>query len=691
MATSAGAFAGLDTTHPSRNFAFQDFVQRTIPNVTVDKLKQAIDQLNLHHRQTIGPPLKKHGRKAELVASLQDAIRAFRRLNHADQYRQFRASWESIVAPWTARSTPTFAKTVPTATSYGASSSTAGQGAYGSYLNGAPSAYGSGHYGGAAAATAVAPRYTIPQAVTSYNLISWKSTPGWKAIKALSDIYLLPAIEDGHNAERRNKIIALIMNQVDLDAINAPVPPGQPKKEIRLFCTSSDYYPTCIAAGQAAPLEFPYNSEITVDSRVVTYRKGLKGRANTAAPVALDGPTHPIKKYNMAQSNISMTHVGPSLNKKTKEPKKFFFQICLTEITPFAEMQRKIINGRKKTKAEILAGMKASAAEDDIQLGSTKVSLKDPISYTRILNPARSDFCSHVQCFDVAQWVSVNETTPQYQCPTCERELQMNQIFIDGYFESILAACPDFVDEVIIEPDGEWHTEDNKYASPGWRSQQAEAAASKANTPVEEKPRSSLQNGSSSAGSSTDAQKETHTAGDTRANASRMQEVVALDDSDDDDEPPLKHITKPAVRRILSGDSDERGSVDRLVEDALGQHSANASRSSESGPGSALAAAAEPVIDLTLTDDEEELAGPVLPSWAADIPALAKADKRERSMSSMMEAEDRVALRRRLASNGLSEHNPYEPGFRSNATSPIPPISVPPAAGPWFIQPEGQT
>lgn len=37
-------------------------------------------------------------------------------------------------------------------------------------------------------------------------------------------------------------------------------------------------------------------------------------------------------------------------------PQKFFFQICLTEITPFAEMQRKIINGRKKTKAEILAG-----------------------------------------------------------------------------------------------------------------------------------------------------------------------------------------------------------------------------------------------------------------------------------------------------------------------------------------------
>jgi E3 SUMO-protein ligase PIAS1 len=218
------------------------------------------------------------------------------------------------------------------------------------------------------------------------------------------------------------------------------------------------------------------------------------------------------------------------------------------------------------------------------------------------------------------------------------------------------------VDEVIIEPDGEWHTEDNKYASPGWRSQQSEAvAASKANTPAEEKPRPNFSNGSSSAGNSTHAQKEPQAVEDARNSSNRMQEVVALDDSDDDDEPPLKHITRPAVRRVISANTNESGSVDRLLDDALEARSANASRSSDSGPSSgppaAAAAAAEPVIDLTLTDDEEELAGPVLPSWAADIPALAKADKRERSMSSMMEAEDRVALRRRLASNGLAESN----------------------------------
>jgi hypothetical protein len=46
---------------------FQDFVQKTVPHVTVEKLKLVIDHLNLNHRQTIGAPLKKQARKAELV------------------------------------------------------------------------------------------------------------------------------------------------------------------------------------------------------------------------------------------------------------------------------------------------------------------------------------------------------------------------------------------------------------------------------------------------------------------------------------------------------------------------------------------------------------------------------------------------------------------------------------------------
>ncbi|KAJ9099777.1 hypothetical protein QFC21_003775 [Naganishia friedmannii] len=669
MAVSNPAFAGLDAALQLTLHAMpcQDFVTNTIPYVTMDKLRQVIDVLNMQHRSTVGGAIKKAGKKADLVASVQDAVRAFKRQGNAEGYRKLKASWEAIINPWSARPTPTFAKTAPTpgATLYPPPA------VYGSYLGAGNYNYGGAYgtvpgSGPSHASGSTAPSYMNggrPSAATTFPLVAWKTTPGWKAIKALSDTYLLPAIEDGHASERRNKMATLILSQADIDAVNAaPTEPGQPKKEIRLFCTSSDYYPTAIAAGDSVPLEFPYNSEITVDSKVVQFRKGLKGRANTAAPVPLDSPMH--------------------------------------QVTPFADMQRKIINGRRKTKAEVLAGMKASAAEDDIQLGSTKVSLKDPISYTRINNPARADFCSHVQCFDVAQWISVNETTPQYQCPTCEREIQLNQIFTDGYFQTILAMCPDSVDEVIIEPDGEWHTEDQKYASPGWRQAQksesmaATAGASKANTPLDEKPQFDLDDESTTNGTTSNKAGKSAENGRTGGSA-RMQEVVALDDSSDDE--PIRRIAPRTIYSAPSSESrarEETSSVDRLLDTALYSRSADsAGQSDGTTAAKTTTRASEPVIDLTSTDDEDDedddYSRPSLPAWAADIPALARSDKRERSMSSLLEADDRHSMRRRLVEDTRNSSSAYEPSFRSSASPATPSVPAPlTSAVPAVVDPE---
>ena len=40
---------------------------------------------------------------------------------------------------------------------------------------------------------------------------------------------------------------------------------------------------------------------------------------------------------------------------------------------------------------------------------------------------------------------------------------------IARFFAVILATCPDSVDEVLLESNGDWHTEDGKYASPSWK------------------------------------------------------------------------------------------------------------------------------------------------------------------------------------------------------------------------------
>lgn len=47
-----------------------------------------------------------------------------------------------------------------------------------------------------------------------------------------------------------------------------------------------------------------------------------------------------------------------------------------------------------------------------------------------------------------------------------------------SFFQSILTACPEDVEEVIVEADGEWHTEDSKYGSASWMANRPKEAPS---------------------------------------------------------------------------------------------------------------------------------------------------------------------------------------------------------------------
>ena len=87
----------------------------------------------------------------------------------------------------------------------------------------------------------------------------------------------------------------------------------------------------------------------------------------------------------------------------------------------------------------------------------------------RISRPVRSTQCSHVQCFDATWWIESNAQHPQFICPLCNKALNFDNLIVDGYFQSILDAVPESVEEVVVESDYEWHTEDDKYASEGWR------------------------------------------------------------------------------------------------------------------------------------------------------------------------------------------------------------------------------
>ena len=98
------------------------------------------------------------------------------------------------------------------------------------------------------------------------------------------------------------------------------------------------------------------------------------------------------------------------------------------------------------------------ANDPDIEVGSSVMSLKDPISTQRINTPCRSTVCTHNQCFDAESFLLLQEQAPTWTCPICNKTVSYDGLAVDQYVEEILNKARD-ADHVTIEPNGEWSTE----------------------------------------------------------------------------------------------------------------------------------------------------------------------------------------------------------------------------------------
>jgi E3 SUMO-protein ligase PIAS1 len=98
------------------------------------------------------------------------------------------------------------------------------------------------------------------------------------------------------------------------------------------------------------------------------------------------------------------------------------------------------------------------ANDPDIEVGSSVMSLKDPISTLRITVPIRSTVCTHNQCFDAESFLQLQEQAPTWTCPICNKALTYEALAVDQYVEEILGKVRN-ADQVTIQPDGEWSTE----------------------------------------------------------------------------------------------------------------------------------------------------------------------------------------------------------------------------------------
>ncbi|XVF52983.1 hypothetical protein PTKIN_Ptkin05aG0061700 [Pterospermum kingtungense] len=94
--------------------------------------------------------------------------------------------------------------------------------------------------------------------------------------------------------------------------------------------------------------------------------------------------------------------------------------------------------------------------DSDIIEGPSRISLKCPISRTRIKVPVKGHACRHLQCFDFNNYVDINSRRPSWRCPHCNQHVCYSDIRVDQNIVKILKEVAEDVSDVIISADGSW-------------------------------------------------------------------------------------------------------------------------------------------------------------------------------------------------------------------------------------------
>ncbi|KAI5701103.1 hypothetical protein M8J75_006090 [Diaphorina citri] len=116
-------------------------------------------------------------------------------------------------------------------------------------------------------------------------------------------------------------------------------------------------------------------------------------------------------------------------------------------------------------------------SENDSEIKTLELtsSLICPLGKMRMAFPTKASTCAHLQCFDGATFIKMNELKPKWNCPVCDKPAYYDTLSIDGYFYDIIRACPK-TNEIQLRPDGTWSlSSDQEKESSGSRSANVEA------------------------------------------------------------------------------------------------------------------------------------------------------------------------------------------------------------------------
>ncbi|ODV77587.1 zf-MIZ-domain-containing protein, partial [Suhomyces tanzawaensis NRRL Y-17324] len=218
---------------------------------------------------------------------------------------------------------------------------------------------------------------------------------------------------------------------------------GDPTVRVYLMCGLQD--PKTVSSTEV-PLQFPLPVEVHVNGTQVTKNfRGIKGKPGTAKPADITELLKP------SQNKVQVIY--------TQTTETYLVYIYIVNVVSCEEIikniQQKPLLHKSATVSKIVLQNQGDD-EDDIVISSSSITLRDPLSYTKMQYPVQSIFCNHAQCFDGLVFLQSQLQLPSWNCPICGTALRIEDLSISEYFTEVLKSVPEDVDSVQINEDGSW-------------------------------------------------------------------------------------------------------------------------------------------------------------------------------------------------------------------------------------------
>lgn len=216
---------------------------------------------------------------------------------------------------------------------------------------------------------------------------------------------------------------------------------SKPSMKLYLFCG------ICANDSSDVDVEFPTQVELNCNGNIIrSSYKGLKHMKGTASPANL---TPYVKKDK--PNTTTMIYVG------TVEP--FLLYLYIVESYSSEQVFEIAAKNPHMHRDSTIADIKKEYEEsdnDDIVMATSTISLKCPLSISRMKNPAKGVFCQHLQCFDLQSFIYSQETIPDWRCPICQNKIKLQDLAINDFLLDALNNTHEDVESISLKKDGTW-------------------------------------------------------------------------------------------------------------------------------------------------------------------------------------------------------------------------------------------